>query len=100
PRSSPAPAPQARARGRDSSARARFTLAASVALALGGCWILSNGFQPGERPNNAPVVPSILNDGSAQDKGILPVIEKNKALDNDGNTVPKIKMDKIGEEKE
>src|SRR5215468_8251064 len=32
---------------RDNSARARFTLAASVALMLGACWYLSNGFQPG-----------------------------------------------------
>src|SRR5262245_44668066 len=40
--------------GRDNTARARFTLAASVALMLGTCWYMSNGFQPGTQPTATP----------------------------------------------
>ncbi|MBX9623606.1 MAG: hypothetical protein K2X82_07310 [Gemmataceae bacterium] len=38
----------------DPSRRARWTLAASVALVLGGCWFLSNGSQPGSRSTTKP----------------------------------------------
>src|SRR5215213_8749196 len=62
PRNAPAPA------RRDNSARARFTLAASVALMLGTCWYLSNGFQPGSRPGVGPNqgdAPGMLDKGGA-----------------------------------
>jgi hypothetical protein len=88
PRSAPAPA------RRDNSARARFTLAASVALLLGTCWYLSNGFAPGLRsgsdaPN--PGAPKMLLDGGANDTGVLPEVEKIKAIEG----APKIDMDKF-----
>jgi hypothetical protein len=39
---------------RDHNSRARYTLAASVALLLGTCWTLSDGFQSGTRGTNGP----------------------------------------------
>ena len=85
PRNLPSSAPQAK--GRNGAVRARFTLAASVALLLGTCWALSNGFQPGTRPTLAPGTPTerrMLKESGAHDKGILPEIQKNKANDNGG----------------
>ncbi len=46
------PRNQPAAARRDSGSKARYTLAASVALLLGTCWYLSNGFQPGDRPSD------------------------------------------------
>ena len=34
----------------DPGGRARLTLAVSAAILLGGCWYLSNGWQPADRP--------------------------------------------------
>jgi hypothetical protein len=84
------PAPHAR--GRDSTARARFTLAASVALMLGTCWYLSNGYQPGTRSEQivpTPGPPTLLQNGGASgtDDLRLKKIEEDKAkgiLDNGG----------------
>lgn len=77
-RNEPAPA----AKGRDHTARARFTLAASVALALGATWFLSNGFEPAARQGNAPAQGTgpMLPGGSAsgQDDLRLKEIENNK----------------------
>jgi hypothetical protein len=90
PRNEPAPT------RRDNTARARFTLAASVAVFLGASWLLSNGFQPGTQPVPTPNgSPSMFDKGVSKDQGILPTIQKNKALDNDGG----FKMDpvKIGD---
>lgn len=86
-----AEAPAAPAR-RDSGARARVTLAASVALMLGTCWYLSNGVQPGTRPAPAPKPngPGLFEAG-ANDTGVLPQIEKNKAI----GAPPKIDMGEI-----
>ncbi|MBN9122128.1 MAG: hypothetical protein J0I06_23805 [Planctomycetes bacterium] len=84
PRNAPMPA------RRDSSSRARFTLAASVALMLGTCWYLSNGFQPGARSGpgtpSTPSGPGMLPDSgaSAPKGGVLDTINKNKATDNGG----------------
>ena len=39
---------------RDHNSRARYTLAASVALLLGTCWTLSDGFPSGNQPANRP----------------------------------------------
>jgi hypothetical protein len=82
--------------GRDNTARARFTLAASVALMLGTCWYMSNGFAPGGHPGQptpTPPGPGMLPDGGAQGgKGdALDQMNKNKAID-DG--APKIDMSK------
>jgi hypothetical protein len=90
PRNTPSPS------RRDNSARARFTLAASVALMLGTCWYLSNGFQPGSRPVVAPPGKSGLlpESGAGGPKGgVLDTIQENKAKgDHDG---PKIDMGKF-----
>jgi hypothetical protein len=46
------------AASRDTSARSRLTLAASVAILLGACWTLSNGFQGGSHAtgtNGTPI---------------------------------------------
>ena len=80
---------------RDNSARARFTLAASVALMLGTCWYLSNGFAPGSRPVGAPNqgdAPGMLPGGGAHDEqGVLPKVREIKATEG----APKIDMDKF-----
>lgn len=86
--------PQAAPARRDSSARARVTLAASVALMLGTCWYLSDGFRPGARPatNPTPNGPSLFDGGGAHDdKGVLPEVEKIKAI----GAPPKIDMGEI-----
>ena len=90
PRNSPTPTPQAHSKGRDSTARARFTLVASVALALGGCWVLSNGFLPGNMTQSAPTAPGILQHGGSDGKDHEPLIimEKNRALENNGAKEP------------
>ncbi len=89
PRNAPAPA------RRDNTARARFTLAASVALALGATWFLSNGFEPGERGSSAPTQNNglMLPQGGASGQNDLRLkeIERNK-LKGDG---PKIDMGKF-----
>lgn len=93
PRNTPTPA------GRDNTARARFTLAASVALALGACWFLSNGFEPNERPGQqgAPVVPKLLQGSGADgtDDIRLKKIGEDKAKTDEGAT--KIDMSKTGD---
>jgi hypothetical protein len=68
---------------RDTAVRARVTLAASVALMLGTCWYLSSGYTPGQRgPRQAaPTGPSLFDGSDANDKGVLPQIQKNKAED-------------------
>lgn len=81
PRNAPTPS------RRDSNARARFTLAASVALAIGACWALSNGFQPGDRSTGTDIVaPGMLPDSGASGEGHLPLntIKENKAKENNG----------------
>jgi hypothetical protein len=81
PRNEPAPA----ARGRDNTARARFTLAASVALALGATWFLSNGSETGPR-GGTPTQPGpgLLKNGDAKGTkgGVLDTIKENKANGN------------------
>jgi hypothetical protein len=74
-----APAAQAPAQNqpaaRDESRKSRYTLAASVALLLGTCWALSNGFQPAERatPGGAGTGGGLnLNSTSADGKNSLP----------------------------
>jgi hypothetical protein len=89
------PAPTAAPR--DNTARARLTLAASVALMLGTCWYLSNGYQPGSRPvqgTPTPPVPGsgVFNGSGANDQGVLPEVKKIKAEERGG---PKIDMGKF-----
>ena len=81
-----------RVAARDHTSRARFTLAASVALALGACWALSSGFQPGERTNGTPGVPGLLPDSGADGKGsgTLQKMQENKAKEPQGNDTPKL----------
>jgi hypothetical protein len=72
-----------RATRRDGSARARFTLAASVALALGACWALSNDFEPTATPAGTPVTPApgMLPGGGADgsDHPTLQKMQENNA---------------------
>ncbi|MBM3983126.1 MAG: hypothetical protein FJ304_23210 [Planctomycetes bacterium] len=74
------PAPVAR--GRDNTARARFTLAASVAIALGATWFLSNGSETGPR-GGTPTKPGpgLFNKSDAKGTkgGVLDTINENKA---------------------
>jgi|GEM_PF-2452339 len=84
PRNAPAPVRN------DSTARARFTLAASVALALGACWYLSNGFQPTARPaheTNTPGMPELLQNGNADGNNseVLKGVQEHKAKSTNGN---------------
>lgn len=62
----PAARPATRPAVPDGSARARWTLAASVALLVGGGWLLSGGPQP-SRPSAGKTAagPDILNEASA-----------------------------------
>ena len=82
---------------RDNTARARFTLAASVALLLGTCWMLSNGFQPVERTNGTVPTNTTANpmsqftaDGDKHEP--LEKIEENKAKAN-GGAIPEVKFE-------
>ncbi len=81
----------------DSSSKARYTLAASVALLIGTCWTLSNGFQPGERPtpgNGSSNSPLNMNSGTASDPDALKELRKEKATkgNNDGFVPPMIDL--------
>jgi hypothetical protein len=81
---------------RDHGRRARYTLAASVALLLGGGWFLSNAFQPGERPTPNPgPSPSELSGGTAGESAILEKIREEKAKKDDGFLLPKTGGPKI-----
>jgi hypothetical protein len=62
----------------DGTARARLTLAASVALALGACWVLSSGFEPTAPTNGvypSPAAPGML-PGSGADATDHPTLQK------------------------
>jgi hypothetical protein len=54
---------------RDNGNKARYTLAASVALLLGTCWALSDGFQSNGRPANGTAPGTGVNLGSASADG-------------------------------
>jgi hypothetical protein len=77
------PATRSRTAG-DPGNRARLTLAVSAAILLGGCWYLSNGLAPADRPANTTPSPSVgpgLKDAGASEKGVLPQIREDKARD-------------------
>ena len=65
----------------DPNRHARRVLAVSVALLLGGCWVLSNGLPATDRGPaiNSPAGTNMLPGASAEDKGVLPEIRKGKA---------------------
>lgn len=92
------PRNQPTAAQRDPGGKARYTLAASVALLLGTCWTLSNGFQPGEPTapgsNSSPVGPVNMNSLGASDPAALKEIRKDNAVkgNNGGFTPPKIEL--------
>lgn len=72
---------------RDSGGRARYTLAASVALLLGACWVLSNGFQPGDPSGGSATRPGPgidLNKGTAADPPALKELRNDKAKNGPG----------------
>jgi hypothetical protein len=79
---------------RDTGSKSRYTLAASVALLLGTCWYLSNGFQPAERPGRAPATGTdLIEKGGANAPDVLKELRKDKALGGDGIVRPKIVLD-------
>jgi hypothetical protein len=66
----------------DPGTRARLTLAVSAAVLLGGCWVLSSGLQPADRPVNTTTRPTAgpgLGGATAGDQGALPKIREDKA---------------------
>jgi hypothetical protein len=92
-----APRNQPAAAARDTGGKSRYTLAASVAILLGTCWWLSNGFQPGERGPGAPAVgptgPPMLDKSRASDPDALKELRKDKALNGDPKAgIPKIEL--------
>ena len=70
----------------DNGNRARLTLAASVAILLGSCWYLSDGWQPAARSGGTPAAPGSapridMNSGAADGKSGVPgVIGKDSAI--------------------
>jgi hypothetical protein len=90
PRNQPAPLSPAR----DTGGKSRYTLAASVALLLGTCWYLSNGFQPGEQPGRGPAGGTgLIEKGGASNPAALEHLKKDKALGGDGIVKPKVVLD-------
>ncbi len=80
---------------RDTSSKARYTLAASVALFLGTCWYLSNGFQPGERPPLSPVTNGVspsIKDTNASNPDVLKKLREDKATGGNGLPRPKLEL--------
>jgi hypothetical protein len=63
----PAVAAPAAARRPDPGRRARYTLAASVAVLAGACWLLSNGGRPVAPGVNPGTGPDVLQNSSARD---------------------------------
>ncbi|MBA4188776.1 MAG: hypothetical protein C0467_12325 [Planctomycetaceae bacterium] len=83
----------------DSSSKARYTLAASVALLIGTCWTLSNGFQTAERSatgNGSSGNPLNMNASTASDPAPLTELRKENATKgnnkNDGFVPPVIDL--------
>jgi hypothetical protein len=82
---------------RDGGSKSRYTLAMSVAMLLGTCWYLSNGFQQGERVapagNTTPKVFNVLPESGAEKPAALEQIRKDKAENgNQDATQPKIQI--------
>jgi hypothetical protein len=62
-----------------------------VALLLGTCWALSNGFQPADKPTT-PAGPNVV-DPSKAEAGVLEEIRKSNAIKGEkGITPPKIEL--------
>ncbi len=86
--------PQTRrpAKNRDPGEKARYTLAASVAMLLGTCWYLSNGFPPAERgaPGmvNGVSAPDVLPGAGASDPSVLKELRKDNAEKGNKGIVP------------
>ena len=90
PSSAPTQTPQNQpAARRDSSANARYTLVASVALLLGTCWALSNGFHPADRPN-LPTVPNVVDPAGASDSDVLKELRKSNAIKGEKGITPPV----------
>jgi hypothetical protein len=90
PATAPLSAPAARQQptARDESRASRYTLAASVALLLGTCWALSNGFQPADRAATGAGGPNVLNPASAGDPAALKELRKDHATKGKTDVAP------------
>lgn len=86
-------APRNQPAARDTNRKSRYTLAVSVALILGSCWYLSNGFQPAPRPGSA-VSPSGLLRGAEASKPATGVElrQDNAIKGNGGRSRPPVKL--------
>jgi hypothetical protein len=78
----PVTADVARRAAPDPNRHARRVLAASVALLLGSCWVLSNGLPTTDRgPSPSPTGTNMLPGATADEKGVLPELRKSKSKD-------------------
>jgi hypothetical protein len=73
---------------RDSSANARYTLVASVALLLGTCWAMSNGFQPAKL--NVPSGSNVVDPSGASDPDALKELRKSNAIRGEKGITPPV----------
>jgi hypothetical protein len=93
------PAATAPPAARDSGSKARYTLAASVALLLGTCWYLSNGFRAAERTapgsSNNPTGSGLIDKGIAGNPDALEQLRKDKATGGNGIIRPKIDLKRM-----
>ncbi|MDB5307873.1 MAG: hypothetical protein JWO38_2075 [Gemmataceae bacterium] len=75
-------APRVASSQMDTNGRARITLAASVALLIGTCWYLSNGWQSADRSLSKPGQgggPNVLPESTAESPGAFEKNRKDKA---------------------
>jgi hypothetical protein len=63
----------------DTNSRARYTLATSVALLLGTCWFVSDGFQPANRIDTLPAGGGVLSDAGAGNPAVLEELKHDRA---------------------
>jgi hypothetical protein len=78
---------------RNGGNKSRYTLAASVAVLLGACWALSNGFQPGAVPagNNGHKL-NVFPEATAEKPAVGQQIQKDKAENGDQGGTPRPKF--------
>jgi hypothetical protein len=76
--------------------RARWTLVASVAILLGGGWLLLNGFEVGPRPSSPALDhrgAGLLEAGTAANPKALETLRESKATQPTPATAPSSKID-------
>jgi hypothetical protein len=88
--------PVAQSQSRDWSNKSRYTLAVSVALLLGTCWLLSSGSRPGERVgpggNNPPKIDFFGTSGASDPAALQEHKKDNAEKANKGAELPKFQL--------